>query len=424
MEAASRERTHLLKNIFDKYINQIVEDSKTKVDYRETCSTLLVLTEGYRLLSNDIKFEELIHENMLKLKNFILENVFNSRPSLFDGLTEVAFSILAVNKVTGDYGKFLNKTNQLLRKWTNDFVQTIDAEESLSTDCYDAIYGISGILKYLLYFAEEEVELITKLLSLLVYLSGCKDTEAGLLPLWHIKKQNLRPEKDKINYPSGYINLGLAHGIAGPLVVMSEAYKKGIIVEGHLEAIHSIVGEYKKFAYHLNGSTYWPNLLSPEQYLIAGETFHRSKFRESWCYGAIGIAKVLFTTGNCIGDRELSNWAYGILEQKAQLELQDLLLDSPSLCHGYAGVLSILSSTYRSRPSSALLSGIDKTERKIMELYDESSLYGFWDIEIFANHEMVKKDRNTFLDGSAGVILSLLSANGYGDNFFMNKLMI
>jgi hypothetical protein len=420
------ERIALLEKITDKYIDQIVNDSNKTAELRETSSTLLVLSEGYRLLSNKTDIDELIYQNMLKIKECITENKLYYTPSLFGGLTEVALSTYAVYKSTGYYKNFLDKINQLLLEWTESFIEYIDIKDNLRTDYFDAIYGISGILKYLLLFAEEEkfVDLLKKSLSILVYLSGYAQGDTGLLPRWYVKKENLKMEADRLNYPTGNINLGVAHGIAGPLVVLSEAYKKGIIVDGHLEAIQNIVSEYKKIAYCLNGSTYWPTMLSPEHYLTYGKNPYKQIPRESWCYGAISTAKVLFTTGNCIGDHDLSDWAFGIIEQKSQLELKDLKLDSPSLCHGYAGVLSILNSTFSVRPSSILQLGIDKTEQQIIKMYDEASRYGFWDIEVSPNTGRVKEDRNTFLDGSAGVILALLSANGYGNNIFMNKLMI
>ncbi|MEK3660624.1 lanthionine synthetase C family protein [Paenibacillus sp. FSL F4-0236] len=416
-----KERNALLEKILDKYIKQIVNDSKHDVHLRETTSTLLVLSEGYSLLSNKIELDELIYQNMLNIKKSLIENELYYSPSLFGGLTEVAFSIYAVYKSTGHYKKFLDKINQLLLEWTENFLGFIDIKDNLSADFFDAIFGVSGILKYLLLFAEEEqvVELIKRLLRMLVYLSGYEKEDLGLLPRWYVRKDNLRMEANKLNYPTGSINLGLSHGIAGPLVVLSEAYKKGIIVDGHLDAIHNIVSEYKKFTYLINDSTYWPTMLSPEHYLTDGKDFNKEIHRESWCYGAISTAKVLFTTGNCISDHDLSDWAFDIIEQKAQLELKDLLLDSPTLCHGYAGVLCILNSVFNIRKSAALQLGINKTEKQILKMYDQNSQYGFWDIE-----GSDKEDRNTFLNGSAGVILTLLSANGYGNNIIMNKLML
>lgn len=424
MENAVKQSDTWLKDVVvGKYAVQLVKDSQTRRDYREVCASLLLLAEGYPMLSNESYTEELIYQNMLLLKESILENHFLGRPSLFDGLTEAALTVYAVNRATGNYGKFLDKINQLLYQWGESFIQQIDLEHNLSADHYDAIYGISGILKYLLFIEQERSDLSVKLLNILVYLSGDEERGAGLLPRWHIKKENLKLDGDRLNYPSGYINLGLAHGIAGPLVVLSEAYQKGVVVDGHLEAISRIVKIYRTFAYQINGSTYWPDFLSPEHYL-KGQRLIRERSRESWCYGAIGIAKVLFTAGTCIGDSRLSNWAYDIIEQKAQSEWDELMLESPTLCHGFTGVLSILNSVHQVRPSPVLKSGILKTKQRIMETYDSDSLYGFWNIERLANQDRILSDQNTFLDGAAGVILALLSTDGYGGNLYWHKLML
>ncbi|OWT47260.1 hypothetical protein CER22_32180 [Bacillus sp. K2I17] len=419
-------KNKLLEDIIDKYISKIVEDSEKNVGFEETCATLLVLGEGYDFFANKIEIDEIIYQNMLKIKGAITSGELYDRPSLYSGLTEVALSIYTVYKKTGYYKKFLDKINQLLIEWTERYLKYIDVKNNISTEYFDAIYGISGITKYLLLFTEEEKmnNLSVKLLNILVYMSGYKKDGELLLPRWHIKKENLRVERDRVNYPTGYLNFGVAHGIAGPLMVLGESYKKGIIVENHLNAIANIVNEYKRCVYELNGSTYWPNMLSPEQFLDNQNNFHKEVNNESWCYGAIGIAKVLLNTGICIEDHKLSNWALSIIEQKSQLEIKELLLNSPTLCHGYAGVLSILKSTYNIQASSILKQGMDKIGKQIINMYDENSQYGFWNIESSKNIGEIREDKNTFLDGTAGIILALLYANECIGDTFMNKLVI
>lgn len=419
----------ILENMLNKYFIQISKDIEGEIGFKEATTTVLVIADAYKLLPNKEEADELIFKNMNVIKKCILENTIYSNPAIYDGLADAALSVYAVYKSTGNYKKFLDKVNELLLEWTKGFLKYIDMKENLRMEYYDLILGVSGVAKYFLLVNENGKydEILKELIKPLMCISGYNVKEEHSIPKWHIKSENLIMQRDRDAYPTGYLNFGLAHGIAGPLVILSESYKKGIIVDGLLEAINNIINEYKKLVYKIDGKTYWTGLLCPEYYLGDGVINDKRPSREGWCYGAIGIAKALFIAGNCIGDKDVSEWAYKILKEKAQFRIDEYMLESHTLCHGYAGVLSILTSTNNIYPSIEFKAGIHRIEEILIKSFDKTSKYGFKNIDgrlINGQIEIIEEDKNTLIDGAAGVLLALLSSNGYVKNMFMNKLLI
>lgn len=423
------EQESMLQTIVEHYFAQINKEVIYKNEFNTINATLLVLGEAYSLLSDKKEADELIYQHMLYVKQHILENKLYYTPSLYNGLGEVALTTYSIYQNTGMYGKFLDKINILLVDWTRNYLNELEFKENLRTEHFDTILGISGIANYFLLLEQSEqyTNLLKEILEKLVYISGYKEIDNKLIPRWYIKSENLIMPKDRLNYPNGNINFGLAHGIAGPLVVLSKAYAKNIVVQGQLEAINNIINEYKKTSYKVNDSTYWPSMLSPEAYWDGCESINQYRTRESWCYGPISIARALLIAGQAIQDEAVSRWAYSIIEQKSEFPIEDFLLVSPTVCHGYAGVLAILNSTNRMQTSAKLRQSLNRVNDKIQKSYDKNSKYGFWDIEIEIENnkeKIIREDRNTFLDGTAGIILTLLSYNNYGKNIIESKLLI
>lgn len=424
-------RNRTLKLIMEHYLNQVVDDSKKEMDERASASAILVLSEAYPLLSDQEEADGLIYQFMKNIRNTLESSKLHGNASLYGGLADIGLSVYSVYQNTGNYKKFLDSINQLYLEWVTDFTTQINLQNglrtSLRTEYFDAIWGLSGMAKYLLLYEETTMtDCLKTVLKMLVSLCGYKKTDRGLIPRWHIKCDNLTAPWDQEQYPEGWINYSIAHGIAAPLVVLSDAYKKGIRVQGQLEAIRRITDEYTRLAYVIDGSVYWRGMLSPREYLVQGKGRSYTP-RESWCYGAVSIARALFSISHTIEDKNLSDWSFTILEQKALLKIEDYRLISPTLCHGYAGVLSILYSAGRICPSPSIIKGTKKMEDIVTGMYDPDSKYGFYDIDITNpgnKEQLIKTDQNTFLDGSAGILLSLLAAHGYGNDFYLTKLIM
>ncbi|OWT47261.1 lanthionine synthetase C family protein [Bacillus sp. K2I17] len=400
-----------LSKILHKYFEKVQIDTLTgNITFYKAVTMNMVIAECYRFIESKSIADELIYNNMKIIRKGLMENTLIGEMALFGGLTEVALSVYTVNKHTGNYEKFLEKINMLLTSKLLSKMDNLNKKiQSLEEVDYDVISGLSGVTSYLLLLGRYE-EITKRALELLVHICSYKNINGNVIPNWHIHQKNLDIE-NRTNYPNGYINLGLAHGIAGPLVILSKAYKNGIIVKGQKEAILNIINLYNKYSIRSEGYTYWPMILSFEEYL--SEVKEKTNVRDGWCYGGIGIARAIFIASNALMDNKMQEWAYKIIEERAKMGIEEYNLISPTLCHGYAGVLSILANTIREKEESLLIKQrIDHIRKKIISMFDEASKYGFIDVELRMDdgkYILDKQDTYLFISGASGIILALLS---------------
>lgn len=126
-------------------------------------------------------------------------------------------------------------------------------------------------------------------------------------------------------WQGGHGNLGMAHGISGPLTLLSTAARQGVAVPGQADAIGRICRWLDRCRIGTGNRTWWPEAVSRTEW-CSGVSQQAGPGRPSWCYGAPGLARAqqiaaLALTG-CLAD-----------------DTQLALLTDASLCHGWAGLL-------------------------------------------------------------------------------------
>jgi hypothetical protein len=140
-------------------------------------------------------------------------------------------------------------------------------------------------------------------------------------------------------FRGGHANLGMAHGIAGPLALLSLGLRQGVTVEGQAAAIEGICQWLDTWRHDSASGPWWPERVTVVE-LRAGRSTQRGPARPSWCYGSPGLARAQQLAGQATGDT--------VRQQRAELALVRCLSDphqlaqitDPALCHGWAGVLA------------------------------------------------------------------------------------
>ncbi|GHJ36678.1 lanthionine synthetase C family protein [Streptomyces sp. TS71-3] len=192
---------------------------------------------------------------------------------------------------------------------------------------FDLIRGLTGLAALLLTRGGVPA-LLKEILSYLVSLSRPVYIEGRDLPGWWSQSGPADEEMD-----GGHGNNGVAHGIAGPLAVLSLATRHGIRVPGQHDAI-------EVFAHWLDtyGCCYW----TTQDELTDPEPPKPAPTRPSWCYGPPGIARVQQLAALALGDpaRRLAaeDTIASALSDAAHL---DRIRDA-SLCHGWAGLVTLV----------------------------------------------------------------------------------
>ena len=103
------------------------------------------------------------------------------------------------------------------------------------------------------------------------------------------------------------INLGVAHGILGPLYVLALGFEKFNITK-HIPSIEKGLSYYENafFTNTIGKIIGWNGRVSDYE---ENEEF---RFNISWCYGSLGMARVLYNIAKIIDSQKLREMATNV----------------------------------------------------------------------------------------------------------------
>ncbi len=406
-----------VNNIIEHFLSRLEYDIKNnKCNDEGLTGYLIIIGELIELMSEQSKWLEYSYKIMEGLKKTIQDGKVKTIGA-FGGFTDILFAVKLFNSKTGYYNRFLKTVENLTLEIAKDYIKRCQVNISNLRDYhYDLVSGLTGVGMYLLW--DEDInnrkeEVLKSILDYFVCL--CRDNlyQGSIVPGWHIKYENQTREIDCENFSNGNLNFGMAHGILGPLLVLSEAYKKRIIVEGQTEAIKKILDVYMRFKIlGIDGVYNWPSQLRIEDFIDNNCIDRVRQPRASWCYGNTGISRALYLVSKNVGDDELLHFSINNLLHIANLDNKKYLLESPIICHGYAGVLAILNLLYREMGHPVLKNKIHELIAEIIKLYDDNFSYGFMNCGTVDKDGIKVKEYIEFFDmlnGATGVVLALIS---------------
>jgi hypothetical protein len=114
----------------------------------------------------------------------------------------------------------------------------------------------------------------------------------------------------------------------------------------------------------------------------------------------------LWLAGDAAGRSDYCDLAVRAMEDVFRRPVKARMIDSPSFCHGVAGLLAITLRFARETGSEVLVNGSEQLTKQILDAYRPESLVGFRNLE-YRNNET---DQPGLLDGAAGIAIVLLSA--------------
>jgi hypothetical protein len=204
---------------------------------------------------------------------------------------------------------------------------------------FDVVYGLTGLGAHLLR-RDPDGELVREVLGYLVQLTGplsAGDRAGPGVPGWWTDSI---PSGQPVGaWRGGHADLGMAHGIAGPLALLALAMKQRITVGGQAAAIGRICQWLDTWRQDSPAGPWWPERISLAE-LRSGRASQPGPARPSWCYGTPGLARAQQLAGQATGDvarQEMAERALaGCLSDPAQLAR----ITDPFLCHGWAGMLT------------------------------------------------------------------------------------
>ncbi|MGH3913857.1 MAG: lanthionine synthetase C family protein [Pseudonocardiaceae bacterium] len=256
---------------------------------------------------------------------------------LFRGAPAVAFVLSAAERP--GYATALSNLDSHITRLTRYRLQQaherIERGQLPTLREYDLINGLTGIGVYLLH-QHGKGDLLWDILSYLVRLAEPLTVDDQTLPGWWTG--NGPADQPSRDWPGGHANLGLAHGIAGPLALLASAMTFGITVPGHAEAIEGICAWLDQWRCGTRYRPWWPGMISQREWK-ARTVQQPGPQRPSWCYGTPGLARALQLAALALANTQRLRLAEDALAGCIADDTQLAQLDDASLCHGWAGLV-------------------------------------------------------------------------------------
>jgi lantibiotic biosynthesis protein len=280
---------------------------------------------------------------------------------------------------------------------------------------FDLISGLAGIGAYLLVRREEPgvATALRQVLSALVELTGA-DAEG---PRWRTLPGQLSPD-EWARYPGGYLNCGLAHGIPGPLAVLSLALRVGVDLPGLPDAVARTAAWLAAHRTDDPSGPTWPNAAP----LPPGSAPPGVPARAAWCYGGPGVAAALRLAGDALGEAGARHHDLAVAALSAALArpAEVASTDSPTFCHGRAGLLAITSTFARATGDDRFRQAAATMTAELVDRFDPATPLGYQDLE--SGGRLV--DQPGLLTGAPGVALALLGVMSPAEPAWVRQFLL
>jgi hypothetical protein len=319
-------------------------------------------------------------------------------PGLFGGLSGLAF---VATTLAGDGGQYQRLFAALEGAVLARAEVMLDAVRSRAMGAHpgqiDVISGLSGIGAGLLGRRRHDA-LVSRILAALVELTGSR---AGV-PRWHTPPIAISDE-GTAPFPRGKLDLGLAHGIPGPMALLALTLRHGIEVARQREALRRTCDWLLKRRWDDGWGVGWPPVAPVG---VVKGTGLAGTGRTAWCYGTPGVARVLWLCGEALDDPGLRSVALEAMSAVYRRPVAARGIDSPTFCHGVAGLLQITLRFAHDTGLPMFSEAATALATQLLDAYEPNGCLGF--------RALVAGDRRVedpgVLDGSAGVVLVLLAA--------------
>ena len=270
---------------------------------------------------------------------------------------------------------------------------------------YDLVNGLVGLGVYALERLPRPAAAAC-LLQIVVHLEQLFVADPDGLRI-HTPPELLRSTQ-ATEYPHGYYNLGLAHGLPGILAVLGAIYTAGICRE---RARRLLLGGFDwLWAHRL------PQDCSQERESVfprcVGPGIQPRPAQTTWCYGDPGIAMAMLLAARAVGERLWEERALWLARQVAKRPPGRTGVVDIGLCHGAAGMGHLLNRLFQATGEEIFQESARSWFRRTLDMRDpERGLAGYLAYDPReAGADPVWIEDAGLLVGVSGIALSLLGA--------------
>jgi hypothetical protein len=318
---------------------------------------------------------------------------------LHGGIAALAFALRMSAQRAGEYETILTKLDDAVYEQCRRLIEAETARMErghlVSVHAYDTVSGLTGLGRYLLLAGGRAHDELAQVLRCLVGLTRPvgSDSQGGRSVGWLVGHPPFLGQDN----PSRHINLGLAHGIAGPLALFALAWEAGVRVPGQDLAAQRVADWLLEHRGQDESGRYWPAFLSEPQLTAP------PRCAPAWCYGSLGTARAVQLAGRAFGEPAWSGAAREVIAGEAECIRARPAGGECGLCHGWAGVLHVLARFEQDAPGTVPVDLPDLLVERLLAGARQDSAFLF----PYRRPNGGIADEPGLVQGAAGVALAL-----------------
>jgi hypothetical protein len=328
--------------------------------------------------------------------------------SLFSGLAGVGFAATLLAAGRPRYERLLDQVDKALDPLLEGALSRLATVSGCRVSEFDLVSGLTGTGVYLLTRLQADTgrlatpdcaAMLRRLLGGLIELTA----GSGHPRRWHTPAE-LASGPLRREFPRGLHNCGLAHGVPGPLALLSLAMLSGVQVPGARDAIHSSASWLIRHQTGTEQEPDWPDGVALDAVEPPSAAAEHVPGRSAWCYGAPGVARSLWLAGLAAAEPRWRDLAARTIRAVAARPSPAWGTTTPGFCHGEAGLLRVLQRFAIDLDDPVVASASCRLAAELAAEFDPESLLGVRGVD----PDGVPVDQPGVLDGAAGVALALL----------------
>lgn len=408
------------KKIIEFFFNKLEENIINNAVKAEGVSSFIMVVSEYWDFLDQEKWLHYLYNLLVLVRDRVEKNYEYIMDTGMGEFLEILYATKMVCKKTGTFEKFYNSLKEIAYQIFVEFMNRCEKElkiRELRVEQYDLINGASGIGMYYLSIDNlnsKEKKLVKRICKYLIHIHYSYRQGEG----WVIKCKNQIREEDKVIFPEGSIDFGMAHGIIGVALFLSKAYSNGIIEQKQEEVINEILQIYEKLKKRGIDERYmYPSQLSKQQFVNREWDYDIRNNRMSWCYGTIGILRAQFLIGEYINNCEITNYCVKEIMKITHVDIKNYKLESPIICHGYAGIAVILDAFNRKLKCKQIEKRVEELMNIVYGFFNPKTNYGYMDrgiVNVGGETYYEEVEQFDLFSGSAGIILAIASIMNVG----------
>ncbi len=319
-----------------------------------------------------------------------------SDPSLYCGFTGTAWMIRHLGTLWGDpeAASYTEEVDALL-------VALLGTEDWTAE--LDLITGLAGLGTYGLQAIASGGPVEDLVASVVRHLDRKAEVSAHGFTWFTPPRLLDRASRD--NFPEGYYNVGVAHGVPGILAILARAARAGIAAERAAALAEGAFDWLMGQRLGPESPSVFPSFVPP-----GGSPWPS---RLAWCYGDAGVAAALWGAAESLDEPRMRRAAIDVGRRAASRDPASAWVQDGCLCHGAAGLALIFDRLFKATGEEVFRDAAVAWYRRLLGQRSESGVlggFGSWTSLSGEEGGFRREERPGLLTGAAGIGLALLAA--------------